>query len=129
MGPSLDPHPTTPASSFVVENPLPSCSTFRDPRDYIWVHPDQPGSSLHLQILKPHLPSAFGHEYIHRLESISDSTDMNLSKVQEMVKDREACWTAVHGPQSQAPNLATEQQTVAHHTFRGLGCGIFFGGG
>ena len=31
------------------------------------------------------------------LDSISDSMDMNLSKLQEMVKDREACHAAVHG--------------------------------
>ena len=29
--------------------------------------------------------------------SIADSTDMNLSKLLEMVKDREAWHTAVHG--------------------------------
>ena len=31
------------------------------------------------------------------MEGITDSTDVNLSKVQEMVKDREAWNTAVHG--------------------------------
>ena len=31
------------------------------------------------------------------LDSISDSMDMNLSKLQEMVKDREAWDAAVHG--------------------------------
>ena len=30
------------------------------------------------------------------LDSITDSVDMNLSKLQEMVKDREAWHTAVH---------------------------------
>ena len=31
------------------------------------------------------------------LDGIIDSMDMSLSKLQEMVKDREACRTAVHG--------------------------------
>ena len=31
------------------------------------------------------------------LDSITDSTDMNLSKLQELVKDREAWHTAAHG--------------------------------
>ena len=31
------------------------------------------------------------------LDSITDSTDMNLSKLQDIVKDREAWCAAVHG--------------------------------
>ena len=31
------------------------------------------------------------------LESITDSMNMNLSKLQEIVRDREACCAAVHG--------------------------------
>ena len=31
------------------------------------------------------------------LGGITDSVDMNLIKLQEMVKDREACLAAVHG--------------------------------
>ena len=34
---------------------------------------------------------------MRRLDNITDSMDMNLSKLQEMVKDREAFRAAVHG--------------------------------
>ena len=37
-----------------------------------------------------------GHQ-MRWLDSITDSTDMNLSKFREMVKDREAWRAAVHG--------------------------------
>ena len=34
---------------------------------------------------------------MRRLDVITDSMDMTLSKLQEMVKDREACFAAVPG--------------------------------
>ena len=43
------------------------------------------------------------------LEGITDSVDMNLSKLQEMVKDREAWCAAIHGVAKVAHALATEQ--------------------
>ena len=41
-------------------------------------------------------PYAF-NQRMKWLDSITDSMDMNLSKFQETVKDREAWWAAVHG--------------------------------
>ena len=38
-----------------------------------------------------------GQQRMRWLYGISDSTDMNLSKIQKMVKDREAWHAAVHG--------------------------------
>ena len=38
-----------------------------------------------------------GHQWMQWLDSIIDSMDMNLSKLWEIVKDREAWPVAVHG--------------------------------
>ena len=42
-------------------------------------------------------------------DSITDSTDMNLSKLQEIVKDRETWHAAFYGSQKVRHNLVTEQ--------------------
>ena len=47
------------------------------------------------------------------LDSITDSTDMNLSKLQEIVKDREALLLQSMGLQRVGHNLASERQQVA----------------
>ena len=44
------------------------------------------------------------------LDGITDSMDMNLSKLCEMVKDTEAWHTAVHGAAKSQTRLSTEQQ-------------------
>ena len=43
------------------------------------------------------------------LDSITNSMDMNLSKLQEIVKDREDWYAAVHGLQRVGHDLATEK--------------------
>ena len=50
---------------------------------------------------------------IRWLDSISNSTDTNLSNLQETVKDRGAWRAAVHGSQRVGHDLATEQQLVS----------------
>ena len=43
---------------------------------------------------------------------ITDSMDMSLSKFREIVKNREAWHTAVHGSQRVGHNLVAEQQQI-----------------
>ena len=38
-----------------------------------------------------------GRQRMRRLDGITDSMDMSFSKLQEIVKDREACHAAAHG--------------------------------
>ena len=49
------------------------------------------------------------------VESITDSVDMSLSKLQETVKEKGARHAAVQGLQRVGYNLATEQQPEHHH--------------
>ena len=44
------------------------------------------------------------------LDSINDAMDMNLGKLQEMMRDREARCVVVHGVTESQTGLATEQQ-------------------
>ena len=50
---------------------------------------------------------------MRRLDGITDSTDMNLSKLWEMVKDREAWRAGVHGITKSQTQLSHLPELVA----------------
>ena len=51
-----------------------------------------------------------GQQRMRWLNGITDSTDISLSKLREIVKDREVRHAAVYGLQRVRHNLATQQQ-------------------
>ena len=56
-----------------------------------------------------------GWQRIRWLDGITDSMDMSLSKLQDMVKNRETWWTAVHGVTKSQIQLSNWTTTIPVH--------------
>ena len=52
-----------------------------------------------------------GHQRVRWLDGITDAMDMNLGKLQGMLRGREAWRAAVRGVEKSGHNLATKQRS------------------
>ena len=57
----------------------------------------QRADSLEKTLMLGKIESKSGQQRIRLVDSITNSMDMNVSKLQEIVKDKGAWYTAVHG--------------------------------